>query len=216
MMAPVSFFLLAVLLAIANRGSSIKCQTCYSFDGNCTNPIVACSPEFDSCSSLVVEIKTSAKTLKVISKDCTTHDLCTPGAIFMDLETGYQETGNSICCTTDGCNTASLTVPTKNETLNGLRCPFCFAESYEACKREVIDCSGWETQCFTRGAGGVSGSPICTPGPPPNIPNGALKKGSGSVPTRKVGEEAQNAWEAGQEIGRLKKSDLGNQLNRRR
>ncbi|KAL8219560.1 UNVERIFIED_CONTAM: hypothetical protein K2H54_027041 [Gekko kuhli] len=154
MTAHVSFFLLAVLLAIAGRGASIECQTCFASNNDCTGSIRVCSPEFDTCSSIVVEAKTPTRTQKTIRKRCTTHAQCTPGAIFMDLETGYQETGDSICCTTDGCNTDSLTLPTRNKTLNGLRCPFCFAENYETCKEEVINCRGSETQCFIRGAGG--------------------------------------------------------------
>ncbi|XP_077192949.1 phospholipase A2 inhibitor and Ly6/PLAUR domain-containing protein-like isoform X1 [Paroedura picta] len=154
MAAPVSFFTLAVLLAIARTGSSIECQTCFAANSNCSGPIRVCGPEFDACQSLVVETKTPRKTHKTIKKTCTNLSRCTPGAIFMDLETGYQESGNNICCTTDGCNTDSLTVPTRNETLNGLRCPFCFAEESEPCKKDdVINCRGWENQCFTRGAG---------------------------------------------------------------
>ncbi|XP_054854697.1 phospholipase A2 inhibitor and Ly6/PLAUR domain-containing protein-like [Eublepharis macularius] len=154
MTALVSFFIFAVLLAIARRGSSLQCQTCYSLNGNCTGPIRECNPEFDACGSLVVETKTSAKTEKTIKKVCTTRSKCIPGVIFMDLENEYQESGNSICCTTDGCNTATLTVPTRNRTLNGLRCPFCYAKRPDTCQEEAINCRGSETQCFTRGAGG--------------------------------------------------------------
>ncbi|XP_060113705.1 phospholipase A2 inhibitor and Ly6/PLAUR domain-containing protein-like [Heteronotia binoei] len=154
MTTPVSFFLLAALLTIANRGSSIECQTCSAIHSNCTGSVKVCDPEFDACSSVMVETNTSTKTLKVIRKKCTTQNQCTPGAILMDLEIGYQEAGNSICCTMDHCNTASLTVPTRNKTLNGLWCPFCYAEEYETCKEEIISCRGLENQCFTREAGG--------------------------------------------------------------
>ncbi|XP_060114002.1 phospholipase A2 inhibitor and Ly6/PLAUR domain-containing protein-like [Heteronotia binoei] len=154
MTAPVSFFLLAVLLATVGKGSSIECQKCYSINTDCIGRITVCDPEFDACSSLVVETNTSPKTQKTINKGCTTQKQCTPGAISMNLGTGYQETGDSICCTTDRCNNASLTVPTRNKTLNGLRCPFCYAERYEKCKQEVINCTGGENRCFTRTAGG--------------------------------------------------------------
>ncbi|XP_060113706.1 phospholipase A2 inhibitor and Ly6/PLAUR domain-containing protein-like [Heteronotia binoei] len=160
MAAPVFFFLLAALLAVARRGSSIECKTCFALNGNCTGHVRVCEPEFDACSSLVVETKTSTKTQRTIRKKCVIHSQCVPGAIFMDLGIGYQESGVSDCCITDRCNTVFFTIPTRNKTLNGLRCPFCHAEGYEKCKEEVIDCRGLETQCFTRGAGGQTVSTV--------------------------------------------------------
>ncbi|XP_077192568.1 phospholipase A2 inhibitor and Ly6/PLAUR domain-containing protein-like [Paroedura picta] len=154
MAAPVFFFPLAVLLATARRGSSIQCQKCNHIDGPCTDPVTACEPEFDTCGAILIETRKASMKVKITRKFCTTHHECTPGAIFMDLENGFRESGNSVCCKTDGCNTATLTVPTRNENFNGLWCPFCYAAEPATCKEEeIIRCRGSENQCFTRKEG---------------------------------------------------------------
>ncbi|XP_054855643.1 phospholipase A2 inhibitor and Ly6/PLAUR domain-containing protein-like [Eublepharis macularius] len=153
MTAPVSFFIFAVLFATARRGSSIQCQTCFYLNGTCVEPVEPCEPVFDACISVVIEAKSSVWKVRSTNNQCTTRKKCTPGPIFRDLENGYQEVGNSICCTTDGCNVATPAIPKRDEVLNGLRCPFCNAEGFDTCKEEVISCKGSATHCFTRRAG---------------------------------------------------------------
>ncbi|XP_054855796.1 phospholipase A2 inhibitor and Ly6/PLAUR domain-containing protein-like [Eublepharis macularius] len=156
MRTSVTLFIFAVLLAVAKPGFAIQCRTCTGINLDCFGSLMNCASEYDICGSLFIEATLLGKTVTTTKRSCTTQKSCVPGDIFMHLANGYLETGSSICCTTDDCNAANLTVPARNETLNGIQCPYCVAEGSQTCKDETINCTGLETQCFTRQIGSIT------------------------------------------------------------
>ncbi|XP_048357228.1 phospholipase A2 inhibitor and Ly6/PLAUR domain-containing protein-like [Sphaerodactylus townsendi] len=152
-MAFLILFLFALLYVAARPAFTIQCRTCTGVNIECTGTLTTCSSEYDTCHLIFTEATLSGKTLKTTRRSCTTQKSCIPGDIFMHLANGYQETGQSLCCTTDDCNAANFTVPAWNEILNGKQCPSCSAESPNTCQQETINCMGSEDRCFTREIG---------------------------------------------------------------
>nr|XP_056702321.1 phospholipase A2 inhibitor and Ly6/PLAUR domain-containing protein-like [Euleptes europaea] len=154
MTTPRVLFLFAVLFAIARTGTPIQCEVSHRIRIR-SNLLQTCAPEFDACGSLVIEATRSGKTVRTVKKWCAKREECVPGPIFMHLQNGLRETGKTVCCYHDGCNSVIPSVPPMIETLNGLWCPSCIVNRPDPCRQEVILCKGEANMCFLRMTGSM-------------------------------------------------------------
>uniref|UniRef100_A0ACB8FSL5 Uncharacterized protein n=1 Tax=Sphaerodactylus townsendi TaxID=933632 RepID=A0ACB8FSL5_9SAUR len=152
MTIPGTLFLFAILFAIARTGFPIKCEVSHkgTIRGKRSTSLETCDPEFDACESLVIEASRAGRSVTTVKKSCSKRASCVPGPVFMHLSNGLKETGNNLCCTTDGCNSVVPPVPVWNETPNGLWCPSCSVNHPDPCQKDIMLCKGLENKCFLR------------------------------------------------------------------
>ncbi|EMP26448.1 hypothetical protein UY3_16464 [Chelonia mydas] len=148
-------------------GGAISCYNCTSSEGyNCTTDQATCPGTVNSCITIacIEEQGEEDKEKTVYEKKCNSDDrLCNQ---FYGLTAGaYRLRWNATCCRADRCNLPEITLQPSSGGPNGLQCPSCFARGSDVCvPREVLNCTGLQTQCIqfaaTAGPGTGAGAPL--------------------------------------------------------
>ncbi|XP_075763817.1 phospholipase A2 inhibitor gamma subunit B-like [Pelodiscus sinensis] len=143
-----TLLLCCLLWALLEKGTCVLCEVCHSEGDSCMGPVKFCSKELDSCGimkteSVVGEIKTPS-----FAKTCVSSSQCNLAPRYVNFGNGISVSGNIACCVGKACETATVSVPPANTTLNGQRCPACFPVFSHHCKEEIIDCTGSQTHCL--------------------------------------------------------------------
>ncbi|XP_014433833.3 phospholipase A2 inhibitor and Ly6/PLAUR domain-containing protein-like [Pelodiscus sinensis] len=156
MKAPLAACLLTALLAM---GACLLCEFCAGPGADCRGDRQSCSPEFDSCSVALTDRTWEREKNQATVKACLTSRTCKAGPVSVSFGKAKAIRTIVACCQGDGCSPEVAKVPPANTTLNGRRCPGCYAHPPEQCREETIDCVGPETQCIditvTTRAGGT-------------------------------------------------------------
>ncbi|XP_067397676.1 phospholipase A2 inhibitor gamma subunit B-like [Emydura macquarii macquarii] len=140
--------LLCVLSALLETGTCVSCEVCVGVHDSCTGSVRVCSSGENSCG--IIKTETVVGELKSPSfiKACLSSSICNLGPVFMTFGNGISVRTNVACCVGRSCQTASITVPPANTTLNSHQCPACYSVFSHHCTEEIIDCTGAQTQCI--------------------------------------------------------------------
>ncbi|KAL0984037.1 hypothetical protein UPYG_G00136230 [Umbra pygmaea] len=121
---------------------ALQCYSCASKECNETT-LMTCSAE-DICSTSTIWATVGSK----VSKECSMRG---ENCVFMNkttimsVRTGYSHISYiSYCCSMDGCNQNTLSVPSEP---NALKCYTCMSEEDKVCNTP-LKCVGVEDQCF--------------------------------------------------------------------
>ncbi|XP_015268600.1 PREDICTED: phospholipase A2 inhibitor and Ly6/PLAUR domain-containing protein-like [Gekko japonicus] len=158
--------LLATVLA---RGSCLTCETCISPGEGCNGLAHPCSPNEDTCLTLIGENSLGGGDTTETLKTCIAAADCYAGSISISTGAGVQIRSISRCCQDDLCNQWALNqrvlrddvtserrhctghiVPPLNLNPNSLRCPVCFAFESNHCEgNETLACTGVDNHCVS-------------------------------------------------------------------
>ncbi|XP_053307769.1 phospholipase A2 inhibitor and Ly6/PLAUR domain-containing protein-like [Spea bombifrons] len=141
-------FLIAVYSALLAAGLALECEVCYSLNSNsCSGHYKTCDPSHNRCMETLRQTSIGDLRSVVLEKSCGSVYNCTHPARL--TTPGYSISITTICCDTDYCNNRTMKWETANTTLNGVRCPSCFAKDSETCdNRKTMNCTGMETGCI--------------------------------------------------------------------
>ncbi|XP_058265275.1 lymphocyte antigen 6D-like [Hemibagrus wyckioides] len=137
MKTQVSLLLICMLFS---KALSLNCYQCLpSLSATCTNEQTTCS---DQCLTSTISTYTSdTKLLDVSMKTCGTADMCVSGSTNLGT---VKVSSNTKCCSTDLCNSATLSAPPK-QAPNGRICYTCGANGCS----EKVSCEGSEDRCVS-------------------------------------------------------------------
>nr|XP_020668464.1 phospholipase A2 inhibitor and Ly6/PLAUR domain-containing protein-like [Pogona vitticeps] len=131
------------LATFISLGVSLECEECVGMGHNCNGPKITCPPEKDSCAIIASEMLGQ----RTLVKTCLPSKACNLGLSSINMgKIGIQKNFIS-CCVGDGCKRSTDTMPDRNTTLNGRKCPACYAFK-ETCEETMTNCAGDELFCL--------------------------------------------------------------------
>ncbi|XP_069490674.1 phospholipase A2 inhibitor and Ly6/PLAUR domain-containing protein-like [Ambystoma mexicanum] len=140
---------LGLLFAFVVAGNSIVCEVCRSWDGiYCSGQLETCGKSVKSCQISISELRGEhEKPIYNVFKNCS--EPAAKSAVYRVamVGTSYQKVVH--VCREDGCNKLDLQFQPNNSTLNGVKCPSCYAKDETSCEMEdIINCTGDMTRCI--------------------------------------------------------------------
>uniref|UniRef100_W5MCJ5 UPAR/Ly6 domain-containing protein n=1 Tax=Lepisosteus oculatus TaxID=7918 RepID=W5MCJ5_LEPOC len=136
--------------------TSLSCSACAGTDA-CTQ--ITCPSAFTQCFTGNISFGGTFTSVK----SCTTSNICTGGALSINLGS-VRVTENLNCCATDNCNT-NTTAPAAytDTTPSGLKCYYCDGT---VCNK-TLTCQGVENRCITADLSnqivkGCASNSVCT------------------------------------------------------
>ncbi|XP_042295258.1 phospholipase A2 inhibitor gamma subunit B-like isoform X2 [Sceloporus undulatus] len=134
--------LLATCIAL---GVSLECEECFGMGLgiNCHGNIITCSANKDTCAIISAENMGQSGIMKM----CMSSENCGHGLTSLNMGSAGVVRTNIICCIGNECKRDPAPLPPRNTTLNGKKCPACYAVGSE-CKDEITECVGDENFCY--------------------------------------------------------------------
>ncbi|XP_058051931.1 uncharacterized protein LOC131204559 [Ahaetulla prasina] len=138
-------FFCFILLA---KASCLQCETCESNSTSCTGPKENCT-EGETCVIAIVESKLErGVTQHEFMKSCGNPTACDSPQLHFDLGNGQTYHLQNYCCKDEDCSKITPTLPPIEKDPKGKRCPAC-NKIGEPCKKDLVQCSGKDSDCFT-------------------------------------------------------------------
>ncbi|XP_067874889.1 urokinase plasminogen activator surface receptor-like isoform X2 [Heterodontus francisci] len=134
-----------LLIALVTEASALKCFSCVSPTGNCTQQEVVCNPALNlNCRTVFITQTNGARNSSLFVKDCGN---CSEPSSF-NVGSFAQFLGFN-CCRSDLCNDLRHQV-NEDTTLNGLECFGCNNDSAATCSSStsVLKCVGIQNRCI--------------------------------------------------------------------
>ncbi|XP_069057402.1 phospholipase A2 inhibitor and Ly6/PLAUR domain-containing protein-like [Pleurodeles waltl] len=142
----------SILLAFIATGETLNCELCMNLNGTtCSGEKTACDANVTHCDNTFVEIEYNGQTSFMAFKTCAAHEKCN-SYVFSQSIGGFKFRIKKDHCDKDNCNLEIITLPPRNSTPNGVRCPLCYAQNTTTCQtNETMECTGRETKCLDFG-----------------------------------------------------------------
>ncbi|KAJ7304095.1 hypothetical protein JRQ81_011619 [Phrynocephalus forsythii] len=136
-------------------GVSLECEECVGVGNNCNGHKKTCPLDRGSCAVIAMEVQGH----KGIAKTCVPPSSCNVGFGVLNIgQVGVQKNLVS-CCEGDECRRSAVTLPERNTTLNGRKCPGCYAFQ-KTCDEITVECAGNELFCFDMSGTSTVGSVV--------------------------------------------------------
>ncbi|XP_042295262.1 phospholipase A2 inhibitor and Ly6/PLAUR domain-containing protein-like [Sceloporus undulatus] len=157
-----------LLLFLANKGVSLKCEICRSTDYDCNGTVHNCLSFLDTCIIVQSERMLASKKTDAYShikkhaviKRCTQAHTCNENITFVNVGDGGIIVTRLSCCKDEKCMKPVLPLPPVNTTFNGKQCPVCFSFWSTKCKpKSMVECVGDQDYCLVISGTGNTGSP---------------------------------------------------------
>ncbi|XP_069496938.1 phospholipase A2 inhibitor and Ly6/PLAUR domain-containing protein-like [Ambystoma mexicanum] len=142
-------FLTSLLFALIAAGNSIKCHKCSNRNGTtCSGELVECDPNVTSCQNFIFEAQIETQKIGMAFKGCKDNTFKSYYLSKTATPTAF-ERAMQVRCRYEGCNSGNIEFKPKDLTKNGVQCPACYnITSLECAKKELLDCTGDETNCI--------------------------------------------------------------------
>ncbi|NWI62653.1 PLIGB inhibitor, partial [Todus mexicanus] len=127
--------------------ASLECEVCHSVGKSCFGPMKTCSDGEDTCGIILSEVTIGGLAVPSSIKSCVASSMCHLGPITTNYGSVKGRT-QVACCTGDDCRTVSISLPPENNVPNGYQCPACYSMDSFQCGKEIVNCTGFETQCI--------------------------------------------------------------------
>ncbi|NWH58179.1 PLIGB inhibitor, partial [Geococcyx californianus] len=127
--------------------TSLQCEVCHSIGKSCSGPMKTCNDGEDTCGVILHEVLIGGMTIPSFFKSCLSSSACQLDPITMNY--GKVKARSLLaCCKGDECRKISISMPPENNVPNGYQCPACYSVDSFQCGNEVVNCTGFETQCI--------------------------------------------------------------------
>ncbi|XP_063996038.1 phospholipase A2 inhibitor gamma subunit B-like isoform X2 [Pogoniulus pusillus] len=138
---------LSFFLALLDAGICLQCEICHGIGRSCSGPMKTCSGDGeDTCATILHEVTIGGMVIPSSIKSCLSSNMCQIGPITMNYGK-VKARSHLACCTGDDCQTVSISLPPEDNVPNGYQCPACYSVDSFQCGNEVVNCTGFETQC---------------------------------------------------------------------
>ncbi|XP_078507235.1 phospholipase A2 inhibitor and Ly6/PLAUR domain-containing protein-like [Lissotriton helveticus] len=144
---------ISVLLAFVATGETLKCELCMNPKGTtCSGDKTTCDASVTHCDNTYLEVEHEGQTTLMAFKSCAEPRNC-KSYLFSETIGDFRLRMKKDFCDKDNCNSNEIKLPPRNLTLNGVRCPLCYAENTTTCKTNNVFqmCTGLETKCMDFG-----------------------------------------------------------------
>ncbi|NXG45692.1 PLIGB inhibitor, partial [Psilopogon haemacephalus] len=125
----------------------LQCEVCHGIGRSCSGPMKTCSGDSeDTCAVILHEVTIGGMVIPSSIKSCLSSSMCQLGPITMNYGK-VKARSHLACCTGDDCQTVSASLPPDHSVPNGYQCPACYSVDSFQCGDEIVNCTGFETQC---------------------------------------------------------------------
>ncbi|NXN12942.1 PLIGB inhibitor, partial [Indicator maculatus] len=125
----------------------LQCEVCHGIGRSCSGPMKTCSEvSEDTCAIILHEVMIGGMIIPSSIKSCLSSSMCQLGPITMNYGK-VKARSHLACCTGDDCQKVSVSLPPEDDVPNGYQCPACYSVDSFQCGDEIVNCTGFETQC---------------------------------------------------------------------